>query len=1511
MSFTGITGMVRTVDAAKPEIANPLSTVPGDFPTIQAAIDAAVPGDTINVLAGTYNENIIVNKAVTIIGSGVGITTITGTGVGDVVHITADGVNMNGFTVTNGGANAADAGIKLDGAQNCDISYNSVTSSYHGIYIIYSNNTNIIGNDIFGNNGYGIYSSGSSGYDISQNTITTSNYGIYSIISETSLTTDYTVLDMNINYNEINVLVNTYAVYMTGELDYDNVGFYDVLIGDISVSNNTVFQNGTTGNGIYVYAINVENFDGGSITVGDVSISDNQVYGGRYGVHFAGDFDYLTDVALNVGDVIINDNVLLGQSSSGIQMYYYESYSWYADTVGTYGDLIINRNNITSTAGWAGISMYWGESSSFYDRAESNFGNLYVESNAIDVPGRAIYLDYYDYYNLFDDSSVTFGETHIRNNTVYRSDVGITVYWEYFSDLYQDAAITIGKMYVMDNYVNSSSQILEFEFYDTPYDVYGFSSIFIDDIFVERNEFISDSTAISIEYDYVGEYMYEFSSARLPDITIRDNDITSTWEGIEVYMDSPPYDIEGDAYIYLGGMLIDNNIFNCGGSGIYFDIYGVCYDNYDQSVTVLGDHTITNNVMNVGYEAIILYYDYLGDYLSDDSELIVGNLTIADNVIFECSSGIYVNYYDIYSSDTSSVIVGDLDITGNTIYNCTSNAISVHQSQEVYGSSTQTIGRVLIQDNALYNGNGYGIYMMTDYDINSPTASSTIGDPIISKNIIDGFSDGIYLEALENCTVYANRISNFDGTGLNLIDSYNSLIYYNSFLGTGICAYDTTGANIWNESYPMGGNYYYDYTGVDIFSGPDQDILNHDEIGDTPYMAIAGGMGAIDNYPIAVHSVMITSHVDGDLISGNELIEAAATGADVIGVSFYVDGTIMAHDPTNDYQFILDTLPLAEDVPIVIMAEAMLSSGINITTEVTLIPNNMVNAGNYISASTPEPEYSPDEDVAVLIDIINAPPMFDNLDLVVSYAEPGGYTQYASAIALPYNTQYQITLALPSDAALGTYDVTAEAYGYVGQMIVWTANDSIQFDVMGQSVQEWLDDLNITVTDTNETVTDMNNTLLDIVDDIAGMNITLADLNNDLSGQLDAVNISLHSTLTDLENDLLSELAGVNDTLALDIQNLLTSVTNDIAGMNLTVGDQLAILEGNISGNISDLNDWLDTVLTAMDANLTQTNNSLHQHMADLETMTTDFYDNLTADLVDVTNQLTNLENDLTAQHDALNDTIGVLSIAVDDQHNLTRSEILDAVNNSYTLLDSLDNNMTTHDTDIQALLAALDALVQNEGTMTRDQLIVNTAQILADISALDQEIVSHDDDIKENIITLSDLMATLDQQSLEATSFIVTELAQNLSTHDDAIGADLLDMDGDITTFQDDVDAKLLLIDATLEDLDKLDSIITDLQELDLALQDAEAQLSSTIEQEADETNSGINDNNSDISTNLTFLLIVLIASILFFLLSAMSLNKTKKELISSIHDKPSRDEFEHADMPETSSEEETLSEE
>src|SRR5262249_55300952 len=62
--------------AGAPAQAKGSLVVPRDFPTIQAAVDAAAPGDTINIESGIYTEEVVIGKDLNLRGAGAGATTI-------------------------------------------------------------------------------------------------------------------------------------------------------------------------------------------------------------------------------------------------------------------------------------------------------------------------------------------------------------------------------------------------------------------------------------------------------------------------------------------------------------------------------------------------------------------------------------------------------------------------------------------------------------------------------------------------------------------------------------------------------------------------------------------------------------------------------------------------------------------------------------------------------------------------------------------------------------------------------------------------------------------------------------------------------------------------------------------------------------------------------------------------------------------------------------------------------------------------------------------------------------------------------------------------------------------------------------------------------------------------------------------------------------------------------------------------------------------------------------------
>ena len=137
----------------QPVMANPETIyVPDRYSTIQEAVNAANPGDTIIVRPGIYSENVFVKKTLTLIGEDRNATVISGGDLGNVIHVVSPNVEIMNFTIQNSGDDPDNCGILLFGSVHTTIRNNIIRNSNIGVHLRHgSNDTLLIDNLILKN----------------------------------------------------------------------------------------------------------------------------------------------------------------------------------------------------------------------------------------------------------------------------------------------------------------------------------------------------------------------------------------------------------------------------------------------------------------------------------------------------------------------------------------------------------------------------------------------------------------------------------------------------------------------------------------------------------------------------------------------------------------------------------------------------------------------------------------------------------------------------------------------------------------------------------------------------------------------------------------------------------------------------------------------------------------------------------------------------------------------------------------------------------------------------------------------------------------------------------------------------------------------------------------------------------------------------------------------------------------------------------------------------------------
>jgi hypothetical protein len=140
ISFAAVAALVAFAPQAEATDRN----VPAQYPTITLAIAAASPGDNVKVAPGTYYEQVVIYKAITVQGAGIGKSIIDGdtsllSDAGQV-RINAPGnVKFSGFTVRKAGVTGFGDRMSIFAAGPCPATV-PMTYTISGNAIVGSNN---------------------------------------------------------------------------------------------------------------------------------------------------------------------------------------------------------------------------------------------------------------------------------------------------------------------------------------------------------------------------------------------------------------------------------------------------------------------------------------------------------------------------------------------------------------------------------------------------------------------------------------------------------------------------------------------------------------------------------------------------------------------------------------------------------------------------------------------------------------------------------------------------------------------------------------------------------------------------------------------------------------------------------------------------------------------------------------------------------------------------------------------------------------------------------------------------------------------------------------------------------------------------------------------------------------------------------------------------------------------------------------------------------------------------
>jgi len=379
------------------------------YSTIQEAINApeTLDGHEIFVGSGTYYEHVTVNKSLSLIGEDRSTTIIDGNGMGKIVYITADRVEVRAFTIRDG-----TFGLWLHSSQNSKIVGNTLQDGSYGIRLYHAPNSEIVENRIRGYTWFGVEVESSGNSMLRRNILVENRYNFG--VDGSSLSDFINDIDVSntVNGKPIRYLMNQHNITIDSST-FQQIGYLGLVnCSNVKVKDLTVEDN--------VQGILLASATNSTIT--NVCARDN--WNGIYVAHSS--------------NISVSENEANTNFDYGIKFF-------------NSAQSVARANNVDNN-GWSGIGVFKSPNSTIEDN-DANFNtydlhivytnhSVIARNNALIKPAAstdysiAVYYSHNNriYHNTFDNR-LLYVET--RNGTPFtpknswdNGDEGN--YWSYY-----------------------------------------------------------------------------------------------------------------------------------------------------------------------------------------------------------------------------------------------------------------------------------------------------------------------------------------------------------------------------------------------------------------------------------------------------------------------------------------------------------------------------------------------------------------------------------------------------------------------------------------------------------------------------------------------------------------------------------------------------------------------------------------------------------------------------------------------------------------------------------------------------------------------------------------------------------------------------------------------------------------------------------------------------------------------------------------------------------------------